>query len=61
MLQAALDESTATAARQRLGALHRSIESGQQAGVANRGLFAGHYLQTYAPQRADWDIQTLQL
>lgn len=55
MLQAALDEPSGIAARHRLGALHRAIESGQQAGVANRGLFASHFLQTSVTQRPDWE------
>lgn len=58
VLQAALAEPTGLAARQRLGALHRAVGSGQEAGVVNRGLFAGHYLQTSVREREDWDAAT---
>ena len=58
LLQAALDEPSGLAARHRLAALQRAVASGQEAGVANRGLFAGHYLQTSVRERADWPAAT---
>lgn len=54
VLQAALDESDGLAAHKRLAVLQRATTSSSTAGVTNEGLFAGHYLATSAPRRADW-------
>ena len=44
MLQAALDEPSGLAARQRLSHFQRSLEKTPVPGIANSGLFASHYL-----------------
>ncbi len=54
VLQAALDEIDGLAAHKRLASLQRVTASSGTAGVTNEGLFAGHYLATSAPRRADW-------
>jgi hypothetical protein len=54
VLQAALDEIDGLAAHKRLASLQRLTGSVGTAGVTNEGLFAGHYLATSAPRRADW-------
>ena len=54
VVQAALDEPTVIAARNRLAGLVQSIESTSMPGVKNSGLFANHELRVGVPQRADW-------
>lgn len=54
VIQAALDEPTVIAARNRLAGLVQSIDSTSMAGVKNSGLFANHELRVGVPQRADW-------
>lgn len=54
VLQAALDEATGLAARQRLAALQKAVSTGQHAGVVNQGLFASHYLTASVPKRGGW-------
>ena len=54
VLQAALDEPTVIAARNRLAGLVQSIDSTSMPGVKNSGLFANHELRVGVPQRADW-------
>ncbi len=55
VLQAALDEPTVIAARNRLAGLVQSIDSTSMPGVKNSGLFANHELRVGVPQRTDWD------
>lgn len=54
VVQAALDEPTVIAARNRLAGLVQSIDSTSMPGVKNSGLFANHELRVGVPQRADW-------
>lgn len=54
VIQAALDEPTVIAARNRLAGLVQSIDSTSMAGVKNSGLFANHELRVGVPQRPDW-------
>ena len=54
VIQAALDEPTVIAARNRLAGLVQSIDSTSMPGVKNSGLFANHELRVGVPQRADW-------
>ena len=54
LLQAALDELSAIAARARLAGLVQSIDSTAMPGVKNSGLFANHELRVGVPARADW-------
>jgi len=54
VVQAALDEPTALAARARLAGLVQALDSTSMPGVKNSGLFANHELRVGVPQRADW-------
>ncbi len=54
VVQAALDEPTVIAARNRLAGLVQSIDSTSMPGVKNSGLFANHELRVGVPQRTDW-------
>ena len=57
LLQAALDEPDVLAARSRLSALQRAIQSTEMPGVANAGLFATYHLRRSVPRRVDWASQ----
>ena len=57
LLQAALDEPTGLAARQRLATMQKAVESTALPGVVNTGLFATYYLTDSVPRRADWAEQ----
>lgn len=54
VVQAALDEPTALAARARLAGLVQALDSTSMPGVKNSGLFANHELRVGVPQRSDW-------
>lgn len=54
LIQAALDEPTVIAARNRLAGLVQSLDSTSMPGVKNSGLFANHELRVGVPQRSDW-------
>ncbi|MEY3640481.1 MAG: hypothetical protein RLZZ199_286 [Actinomycetota bacterium] len=54
ILQAALDEPTALAARARLSGLVQALDTTSMPGVQNSGLFASHELRVGVPQRHDW-------
>jgi hypothetical protein len=54
ILQAALDEPTALAARARLSGLVQALDTTSMPGVQNSGLFASHELRVGVPQRGDW-------
>jgi hypothetical protein len=54
VIQAALDEPTVVAARNRLAGLVQSIDSTSMPGVKNSGLFANHELRVGVRQRSDW-------
>jgi hypothetical protein len=54
ILQEALNEPTAFAATQRLAQLRQALQTSDDLGVANAGLFANYYLQTGITTRKDW-------
>jgi len=56
VIQAALDEPTVVAARNRLAGLVQSIDSTSMPGVKNSGLFANHELRVGVRQRSDWGV-----